>query len=331
VRTNSCYRPAWVANVRGLRAVFRLLPYIARLWKCAGRVDLFHVMANSGWAWHLFAAPAIWVAKLRHIPVVVNYRGGAAEAFLRGSAPAVRPTMRLAEKLVVPSGFLVDVFHRYGMKAEIVPNVVDLRRFVSRGAVDTSSDAWPHVVVTRNLEAIYGVDVALQAFRDVLERYPGARLTVAGSGPEHGKLVAMAHGLGIAARVQFAGRLDNDEVARLYRRADILLNPSRVDNTPISILEALASEVPVVSTDAGGIPYLVRHGETALLVAVDDAKAMADAVCQLLESPDLTRRMTSAGRALAQQHAWSSVRPKLLELYRQLIAGAAATRAVHAK
>ena len=57
VQANAPYRPAWVARVRGVRALFRLVPYVFRLWRCAGRTDLFHVMANSGWAWHLCAAP----------------------------------------------------------------------------------------------------------------------------------------------------------------------------------------------------------------------------------------------------------------------------------
>ena len=53
----------------------------ARLWKTAGRVDVFHIMANSGWSWHLFAMPAVWIAKARNVPAVVNYRGGEAEQF----------------------------------------------------------------------------------------------------------------------------------------------------------------------------------------------------------------------------------------------------------
>jgi hypothetical protein len=90
VRTNVPYRPGWVARLRGVRAVFRLVPYFVHLWHCAGRVELVHVMANSGWAWHLFAAPAIWISSFRGVPVVVNYRGGEASAFLKRSARTVK-------------------------------------------------------------------------------------------------------------------------------------------------------------------------------------------------------------------------------------------------
>ncbi|MCC6531327.1 MAG: glycosyltransferase family 4 protein [Burkholderiales bacterium] len=331
VQTNAPYRPAWVVNMRGVRAVFRLAPYLARLWSSAGRVDLFHVMANSGWAWHLFAAPAVWVAKLRRVPVVVNYRGGAAAEFLERSAAAVRFTMRLADRLVVPSGFLVDVFARYGMQAEVVPNVVDLGRFAPGGSRPDAGDAAGHIIVTRNLEAIYDVATALRAFRLILDRRPMARMTVAGSGPERAALEQLAVESGVAARVVFSGRLDNEQIARLYREADVLLNPSRVDNFPISILEALASAVPVVSTDVGGIPHLVRQRETALLVPAGDAVAMASAILEILGDRGLGERMSASGRALAEQYAWSAVRPKLLSLYRDLLSGAASPTAAAAK
>src|SRR5262249_34186992 len=78
VQTNAPYRPNWVAGLRGVRAGFRLVPYMGRLLRSCGRADVVHVMANSGRAWYLFAAPAIHLAALRGAPVVVNYRGGLA-------------------------------------------------------------------------------------------------------------------------------------------------------------------------------------------------------------------------------------------------------------
>ncbi|HEC26126.1 MAG TPA: glycosyltransferase family 1 protein, partial [Gammaproteobacteria bacterium] len=81
VQINAPYRPAWVGRLQGIRALFRLFPYIWQLWHTAGKVRLFHIMANSGWSWHLFAAPAIWIGWLRGVSVIVNYRGGEAEEF----------------------------------------------------------------------------------------------------------------------------------------------------------------------------------------------------------------------------------------------------------
>lgn len=93
VPVNAPYRPAWIERVTGVRALFRLAPYLLALWRVAGRTRLLHVMANSGWSWHLFATPAIWIASLRGIPIVVNYRGGEAAAFLQRSYRWIRPTL----------------------------------------------------------------------------------------------------------------------------------------------------------------------------------------------------------------------------------------------
>ena len=121
VQVNAPYRPKWVGGVPVLRSMFRLFPYLANLWRTAGHVDMFHIMANSGWSWHLFAVPAVWMARSRGVPVVINYRGGEAAEFLQRSGPLVRFTMRQTRTLVVPSGFLQAVFVRFGMPASKKP------------------------------------------------------------------------------------------------------------------------------------------------------------------------------------------------------------------
>jgi glycosyltransferase involved in cell wall biosynthesis len=318
VQVNAPYRPAWIEHLRGARALIRLVPYLRRLWNAAGRVHLFHVMANSGWAWHLFAAPAVWIAKVRGIPVVVNYRGGGAEEFFAGSFFWVRPTMRLADRLIVPSGFLQEVFRRFGLAADIVPNVIDLGRFVPRATGAGPDPRAPHLIVTRNLEPLYDIGTAIRALALVCKAQPGARMTIAGSGPERDRLASLAQSLGLAAHVTFTGRLDNERIAGLYQQADVLLNPSLVDNMPISILESLASGVPVVSTNVGGVRFVVEDRKTALLVPVGDAEAMARAVLELIGNPETAAALARAGRESVQQYAWTQVRPLLVGIYGEL-------------
>ena len=318
VQVNAPYRPAWAERLKGVRALFRLLPYLLHLWRGCGRADVVHVMANSGWSWHLFAAPAVWIAALRGTPVVLNYRGGEADAFLQRAGRWVRPTMRRAGALVLPSAFLLEVFARHGMDGRIVANIIDLDRF-QPASTPPVFGASPHLVVARNLESIYGNDVALEAFARVLERFPGARLSVAGSGPEAAALAELAQRLGIAAQVRFTGRLDREQMAVLYRDAHLMLNASRVDNMPNAVLEALASGVPVISTRAGGIPFMVKDGHTAMLVAVDDAAAMAAAAIEVLENHDLRARLVAAGLVEVQRYQWSRVRDALLATYTETI------------
>lgn len=316
VPTNPPYRPAWLGRLPVLRAGARLLPYLVSLWRAAGRSDLFHVMANSGWSWHLFAMPAIRIARLRGVPVLVNYRGGEAGEFLARSAASVARTMALAARLVVPSGFLHGIFQRHGIAAQIVPNVIDLARF---RPADAPPSGPPHLVVARALEPIYDNATAIRALALVARRFPQASLTLAGTGPERAPLESLVAELGLSGRVHFAGRLERDEMAALLRRATIAINPSLVDNMPNSVLEALASGVPVVSTDVGGVPFIVQHEASAWLVPPRDPEAMAAALLRLLDDPALAGRLARAGLDVARRYSWSAVAPMLAGHYRSML------------
>jgi glycosyltransferase involved in cell wall biosynthesis len=320
VQVNARYRPQWIEIFRGVRALFRLVPYLVRLWSVAGRVDMFHVMANSGWSWHLFATPAVWMAKLRGIPSVVNYRGGEAESFLERSGSLVLRTMRCATVIAVPSAFLQQVFRQREVQSTVVPNIVDTERF--RPAAPLQRTRVPHLVVARNLESIYDIATALRAFSLVRAEVPGAMLTVAGSGPEREALRSLADELGIAEAVNFRGRLDRDQMAELYRSASVVVNPSRVDNMPNSVLEAMASGAVVVSTNVGGVPFIVRDGVTGLLVAAGDHTAMAAMVRRVLDDPQLASKLREAALADIQQYTWARVRQQWADVYASVLSGA---------
>jgi glycosyltransferase involved in cell wall biosynthesis len=315
VQTNAPYRPSWAGRIKGLRALFRLVPYLFALWRAAGRSQLFHIMANSGWSWYLFAVPAIHIARWRGVAVIVNYRGGEAGPFLQQHHQRVAASMAKAQALVVPSGFLKAVFAEHGMEAAVVPNMVELARFHPAAKRPRGQ----HLMVARNLEALYDNATAIRALAIVRQRFPQAHMTVAGSGPELSALQALAAELGLGEAVHFAGRLDREAIAELYRQSDVAINPSTVDNMPNSVLEALASGVAVVSTDVGGVPYVVDHGRTALLVPARDPAQMAAAIERLLGQPDLAQQLVTQGLASVQAYTWGRVSRLLRQAYDQAV------------
>lgn len=319
IPTNAAYRPAWAGRVPVFRALARLVLYLACLWAGAGRAQLLHVMANSGWSWHLFAVPAIWVAWCRSVPVVINYRGGGAADFLASRQAQVRFSMKRAAALIVPSGFLVDVFKRFGMSAEVVPNVLDLARFRPVAGASSPMRARTRVIVARHLEPIYDNATAIRAFAMLRHQLPAAHLTVAGSGPEAGPLKALVAELGLTEAVHFTGTLDRDGMAALFASADVCVNPSLTDNSPNSVLESMAAGVPVVSTHVGGVPYIVQDGHNGLLVAPGDPQAMATALLRVLGDAALWQRLSAAGRADVQGFAWPQVSARLLGVYRRAL------------
>ena len=318
VRVNAPYVPGFVSSIKGLRAVFRLLPYVYNLWRKIRKVDVVHVLANSGRSWHLFAAPAIWMAKLLKKPVVVNYRGGDARNFMKESWHLVAPTIRKTP-VIVPSAYLRRMFEQYRVEAVIVPNILDLQRFDFKQKQQGQSDA-PHLVVTRNLEKIYGVDSVLRAFALIKAEHNGARLTVAGTGPEESELKALAVSLGLQDAVTFTGRLELEEIAALYQQADIMLNASTIDNSPNSLIEAMASGVPVVSTNIGGIPDLVTHGQSALLVTPGKPAEMAVAALRILADDEIKEKLVTHGTIVAAGFDKRKVLDKLASVYQQALA-----------
>ncbi len=314
VATNAPYWPGFVSRLPGVRAVFRLLPYLVRVWRLVGRVDVIHLMANSGWSWQLFAAPVLWLAWLRRRPVIVNYRGGEASEYFRRSWRRIHPSLRKAALVVVPSGYLQAVFADYGQATRVIPNIVDQTLFRPVPEPVVESGAFT-LVITRNLEPIYGIDTALRALAIVLHEAPNTRLRIAGSGPQEGALKALAEQLGIAAAVQFEGRLDRAGVVTLYAAADAMLNPTTVDNMPNSVIEALACGVPVISTDVGGVPFIVRHEHTALLVPANDPDAMAAAMLRILGDGKLRQQLRANGLDEVAQYGWPEVRQLWLDAY----------------
>ncbi len=314
--TNGPYKPAFAEKLKGIRALFRLLPYLAGLWNLCSRVELIHLMANSGWSWLLFSAPCLVIAKLRGTPVIVNYRGGEADSYFANNAWHVRPIMRLAAKVIVPSRFLKHVFLRYDLRTDVIPNIVRLERFSGQRA---SVHDGAHLVITRNLEPIYGIPTALKALALVAEKFPQTHLSIAGSGPQLEELETLAETLGVRDKVSFLGRLDRDAIDALYRSADVLLNPTTVDNMPNSLLEAMAAKVCIVSSNVGGVPFMVEHEKTALLTPVGDEQAMADAISCLLTDELLRKRLVTAAYNSVQRCAWPEVKNQWLSTYQEVL------------
>ena len=313
--TNGPYRPAFIERIRGLRALFRLVSYLFSVWRFAGRVEVIHLMANSGWSWQLHCAPVLWLAWLRATPVIVNYRGGEAQTYFEQSYSRVRPSLKKAAVTVVPSGFLQSVFQQYGESTRIIPNIIDRELF--RPPEHPPSGPFT-LVITRNLEPIYGIDTAIYAFAEAFAQDSSMRLLIAGSGPEKESLQELADTQGVGDAVSFEGRLDRSGIVKLYAGAHAMLNPSTVDNMPNSVLEALSCGVPVISTDVGGVPFVVEHGKTALLVPLNDVSAMAEAICSLKNDNGLREELSRNGLLEIDQYTWANVGKQWLQLYASL-------------
>lgn len=151
------------------------------------------------------------------------------------------------------------------------------------------------------LAAVKGVPLLLEAMAALAPRFPALRLTLIGDGPERAALEAQARALGLAERVDFLGYRSQSEVAEALSEADVFALPSFAEGLPVVLMEALAAQVPVVTTQIAGVPELVADGAAGRLVPPGDAEALARAIAGLLASPDLRRSMGAAGRARVEE------------------------------
>jgi glycosyltransferase involved in cell wall biosynthesis len=150
---------AWAEGIAGLRTAFREPIYLVQLWRGLRGVDIAHILAASYWSFLLAAAPAWLLARLRGARTLINYRSGEARDHLRRFRSALFVLSRVDE-IVVPSGYLVDVFAEFGLKATVVPNLIDLSQFRFR----ERKVLRPHLVCTRGFAPYYSIDVVVRAF-----------------------------------------------------------------------------------------------------------------------------------------------------------------------
>jgi L-malate glycosyltransferase len=306
--------PGWLRateRIPGARTVLRAILIWPKLWSAADRAEVVHVLAASWLYFFTVVAPAVLVARMRGKRVVVNYRGGEAERFFERYGRLAAPILKLATLVTVPSGFLAGVLGKYfSGPVVIVPNLIDGSAFVFR----ERNTFLPRMLVTRQLEAIYDIETVLEAFACVREQFPEASLWIAGTGSQRAQLEDMAARLSLE-NVRFLGHVPHAELPAIYGQCDILLNASRVDNFPGSLLEASAAGLVVVSTCAGGIPYIYEHGKSAFLVEPGDWRAMARAVARVVQDPSEARQVAARALTCARNCEWAKVRAALHEAY----------------
>ena len=300
-------------KIKYLRTVVTTAHYIVLLLARMRRYDIVHVFSASYWSYLLSAGPPLAIARLFGKKVLLHYHSGEAEDHLTRWPKTTVPWMKRFDQIVVPSRFLVDVFSKFGLQAVAIPNVLDLDRFRFRDRVPLQ----PRFLSSRLLEPLYNVGNVLRAFQLIQQQVPDARLTVAADGSQRAELERLATSLNLR-NTTFLGIVAFDKMPELYDAHDIQLIGNDIDNMPAAVTESCACGILIVSTNAGGIPYIVQHEHSALLVNCGDFRGLAREALRLLGDPALARKLAANAREIAREFSWENVRPKWLALYEKL-------------
>jgi len=303
----------WVRRAPVLRTIVRTPFYLAGLWRGLRNADIAHIFSASYSSFLVAPFPAWLVAKVRGKKILINYHSGEARNHLRGSRFA-RSILKRANGIVTPSGFLVDVFREFGLVAEPVPNIVDITQFSFR----ERGPLQPHLVCTRGFHPYYCIDVVVKAFAQVKKEFPTAQLDLVGGGQIETDIRRLVADMKLSG-VNFCGVASRDTIGRFYDQADIFINASRLDNMPVSVLEAFASGTPVISTSPDGMRYLIEPGRTGLLSEVGDPRQLAENVLHVLRDQQLARHLSSNAFEELRRYRWETVREQWLLAYRRLL------------
>jgi glycogen(starch) synthase len=176
-----------------------------------------------------------------------------------------------------------------------------------------------------------GFDLALSALAAIVDRFPNARLTIAGDGPERAALERRAYELNLTGVVDFIGWVSPDKVSELLNAATLILMPSRSEPFGLVALEAASMARPVIASRVGGLPEVVVDGTTGLLVDAENSQELAQAIAVMLTHPQQAAQMGQAGRKRAREcFAWQHCVDSYDELYQKLAGGGAGER-THSK
>jgi L-malate glycosyltransferase len=302
-------------RIKYLRTVVTQLWYWPLLFRELRKADVVHAFSASYTSFLLAPLPAVMVAKLLGKPVILNYHSGEAPDHLRRSAVARFVMRHVVAASVVPSTFLRDVLFSFNIDADVVHNTIDVRRFTYR----SRDPLRPRLLCTRNFEPLYNIACVLRAFAWIQAQHPDATLTLVGSGSQDTSLRAQAAALQLR-NVTFAGRVHPSDIHRYYADADIYIQAPAIDNMPLSVLEAFASGMPVVSTDVGGVPSILRDGVDGLLVPDNDDEALAARVLKLIADPLFARGLADSAHHTLGAYQWPVVREGWLRAYRGVAA-----------
>ncbi len=294
----------------------RLLRLMDMIWTVltkSKRYDLAQVDVFSGKAF-IFAEVTVWLLRLLKKPVVLVLHGGGLPDFAKRYPHRMKHLLTSADRVVTPSPFLQKALGEFNDSIGLIPNPIDLSVSIFR----LRDNVKPHLIWVRAFHQTYNPTMAIEIVRDLLAEYPEIHLAMVGPDKEDGSFERTATKLlefDLEDNIEVIPGVEHTQIPMLLDQADIFINTSNFDTAPRSLIEAMANGLCIVSTDVGGIPYLVTDQKEALLVPPNQKALMANAVRQLLKDDDLAARLSLNARLRAEEHDWLAILPQWENLF----------------
>lgn len=296
----------------------RLADMMLVAWRRRRDYAAAHVDVFSGPAFFWAEAVCFELQRLGK-PVVLTLHGGNLPTFARRWPTRVRRLLSAATRVTSPSPYLARQLANMATAIEVVPNGLDVARHPFR----LRESVAPRLIWVRAFHAVYNPTLAIDVLAELLAIRPDASLTMIGVDRD-GSLQRVrdrAAALGVTASVELIPGVAKEEVPRYLEHADIFLNTTDVDNAPLSVVEAMACGLCVVTTNVGGIPDLLDHGREALLVPPRARTQMVTAILRVLNEPGLAATLSRAARDHGEARDWPVVLQRWERLFDEVVRG----------
>lgn len=253
--------------------------------------------------WYAFICSQI--ARFRKIKYIPILHGGDLPNRLKNNPKLSNAIFSNAYKNIAPSNYLKSAFEKHGFQNVIyIPNTIEIVKYNYKKRENIE----PKLLWVRAFASIYNPEMAVKVLSTLKEKYPNATLTMVGPDKDGSMETTKTLANTLSVEVNFTGRLSKEDWWKLSEEYDVFINTTHFDNTPVSVMEVMALGLPVVSTNVGGIPFLVENNETALLVNDNDIDEMVNSIQKLIENENLTVLLSQNGRKLAETWDWNKVK-----------------------
>ncbi len=275
-------------------------------------IDIF-----SGQAF-IFAEIMSFLFSIYKKPTIGTLHGGNLAKFEAQYPRRVRKMLRRLTVVCTPSLYLQEYFSKILPNIVLIPNGIDLDRFKYK----PQKEPVPKLIWVRALHEIYTPTMAVEVIKILIDQYPNISLTMVGPDKGDGSFEKVQNSItqkGLRNNIRLVGGVPKNEVPTWLSQGDIFLNTTRIESFGVSVLEAAACGLCIVTTDAGELPYLWEDGMDVLIVPKNDANAMAVAVNRILTEPGLAEKLSRNARMKAENYDWSNVLPKWNKLLKEII------------
>jgi len=252
-------------------------------------------------------------------PFVLTLHGGNLLLLAHDSPTRVRHLLASADAVVTPSEYLATSLRGLRSDIRVIPNAIETGRYPYVGRLRPV----PRLIWLRAFHKIYHPEMAVRVLHCVVQSEPLACLTMIGPDKGDGSLERtrrLAADLGLEGALDIRPGVRKEMVPTELAKGDVFLNTTNVESFGVSVVEAMACGLCVVTTDAGGIPYVVSNERDGLIVPKGDVAAMASAVLRVLKEPGLAGILSQNARETALRHDWSLILPQWEELFRTVAA-----------